>query len=185
MTWLSDPDLCMILIFRFHPDEKAKRNPLVHIPFGWGPRNCVGLRFALMEAKMAMLSVLKKFKFERAPETEVLSCLYSAVTSFIIYYCFICRFPSRADWLSPSAHSMVSTSKWWLGYNRNDSRGVWGVCYRPLFMNINFTCCRSLLCMFGMGIALLRRATRKQKAIHFKEFTFPGSSRSSGITMVM
>ena len=86
MTWLSDPDLYMTFLFRFHPDEKAKRNPLVHMPFGWGPRNCVGLRFALMEAKMAMLSVLKKFKFERAPETEVLSCLYSAVTSCILLH---------------------------------------------------------------------------------------------------
>ena len=41
------------------------------MPFGWGPRGCIGMRFALMEAKMAMVSVLRKFKFERAPDTEV------------------------------------------------------------------------------------------------------------------
>ena len=62
---------CFILTYRFHPDEKAKRHPLVHIPFGWGPRNCIGLRFAMMEAKMALVSVLRKFRFERSPETEV------------------------------------------------------------------------------------------------------------------
>ena len=59
------------LQFRFHPDENAKRHPLAHMPFGMGPRNCIGMRFALMEAKMALLSMLTKFKFERSPDTEV------------------------------------------------------------------------------------------------------------------
>ena len=59
------------IILRFHPDEKAKRHPLAHMPFGLGPRNCVGMRFALMEAKMALLTILRRFKFERSPDTEV------------------------------------------------------------------------------------------------------------------
>ena len=43
------------------------------MPFGWGPHNCIGMRFALMEAKMALIEVLKKYTFELAPETEVSS----------------------------------------------------------------------------------------------------------------
>ena len=56
---------------RFTPEEKAKRHSLAHMPFGWGPRNCIGMRFALLEAKLALISVLRKYKFVRAPETEV------------------------------------------------------------------------------------------------------------------
>ena len=56
---------------RFTPEEKTKRHPLAHMPFGWGPHNCIGMRFALLETKFALISVLRKYKFLRAPETEV------------------------------------------------------------------------------------------------------------------
>ena len=59
------------VLFRFTPEEKAKRPQLSHMPFGWGPRNCVGMRFALMEAKIALIHILRKYKFEQAPDTEV------------------------------------------------------------------------------------------------------------------
>ena len=57
---------------RFTPEEKAKRPALCHIPFGWGPRNCIGMKFALMEVKMALIEILKKYSFVRTPETEVI-----------------------------------------------------------------------------------------------------------------
>ena len=38
------------------------------MPFGWGPRS---MRFALMEAKMALVNILRKYKFHTAPDTEV------------------------------------------------------------------------------------------------------------------
>ncbi len=41
------------------------------MPFGFGPRNCVGMRFALLEAKIALIELLKRYTFVRAPDTEV------------------------------------------------------------------------------------------------------------------
>jgi cytochrome P450 len=43
------------------------------IPFGVGPRNCVGMRFALTELKMAAVAVVQNFTVVRCDETEVYS----------------------------------------------------------------------------------------------------------------
>ena len=60
-----------VFFARFTAEEKAKRPQLSHMPFGFGPRNCIGMRFALLEAKMALIELLKKYTFVRAPDTEV------------------------------------------------------------------------------------------------------------------
>ena len=68
----------MILAYhmhRFTPEEKAKRHPCAHMPFGYGPRNCVGMRFALLEAKMALIEIVSKFRIVLAPETKVIQTL--------------------------------------------------------------------------------------------------------------
>ncbi|XP_064405639.1 cytochrome P450 3A24-like isoform X2 [Halichondria panicea] len=56
---------------RFSPEEKSKRPPLSYIPFGYGPRNCIGMRLALLEAKLALIHLLRRFTFIQAPDTEV------------------------------------------------------------------------------------------------------------------
>ncbi len=43
------------------------------MPFGFGPRSCIGMRFALLEAKMVLIELLKKYTIVRAPDTEVKS----------------------------------------------------------------------------------------------------------------
>ena len=58
-------------MYRFTAEEKAKRHPCAYLPFGLGPRNCVGMRFALMEAKMVLIEVLRKYKIQLSPETTV------------------------------------------------------------------------------------------------------------------
>ncbi len=58
-------------VYRFTPEERAKRPQLAHVPFGFGPRNCIGMRFALLEAKIALMELLKRYTFVRALDTEV------------------------------------------------------------------------------------------------------------------
>ncbi|CAF3787146.1 unnamed protein product [Rotaria sordida] len=46
----------------FYPERFAtKRHPLAWIPFGSGPRSCVGMRFALMEMKLVLIRLLKTY----------------------------------------------------------------------------------------------------------------------------
>ena len=51
--------------------EKARRPNFCHMPFGEGPRSCIGMKFAIMEVKITLVAILRKYKFGKAPETQV------------------------------------------------------------------------------------------------------------------
>ncbi|XP_064122320.1 cytochrome P450 6k1-like [Macrobrachium nipponense] len=52
---------------RFMPENKADIEPCTHMPFGGGPRNCIAMRFALLEAKVALSTLLLTFDMKTAP----------------------------------------------------------------------------------------------------------------------
>ncbi|KAL5005653.1 hypothetical protein ScPMuIL_016811 [Solemya velum] len=56
---------------RFSPEAKAKLDPFSYLPFGFGQRNCVGMRLALIEAKIALIHSIQKFRFTKCDETEI------------------------------------------------------------------------------------------------------------------
>lgn len=61
-----DPD-------RFLPEAVAARPRYVYLPFGGGPRQCIGVNFALYEAKLVLATVLQRVSVELVPGQD-LSC---------------------------------------------------------------------------------------------------------------
>ncbi|KAI1280327.1 Cytochrome P450 3A8 [Halotydeus destructor] len=52
-------------------DESPVKHPYSFLPFGGGPRNCLGMRLAIIEAKMTIASILKRYRFRIKPGTDV------------------------------------------------------------------------------------------------------------------
>ena len=52
-------------------EAKAKRGPYGFFGFGQGPRNCIGMRFALIELKFALIQVLANFKIVACDKTPM------------------------------------------------------------------------------------------------------------------
>nr|XP_040042234.1 cytochrome P450 3A40-like isoform X5 [Gasterosteus aculeatus aculeatus] len=56
---------------RFSKENKDSIDPYTYMPFGAGPRNCIGMRFALVMMKLAMVEILQRFSFSVCKETEI------------------------------------------------------------------------------------------------------------------
>ncbi len=54
---------------RFLPEAEAVRSRLSWMPFGAGPRVCIGNHFAMMEGQLVLARLLHRFRFERGPDT--------------------------------------------------------------------------------------------------------------------
>nr|QZP43566.1 cytochrome P450 monooxygenase CYP9A198 [Ephestia elutella] len=54
---------------RFSNERKHNINPLAYIPFGVGPRNCIGSRFALCEVKVMLYQLLQHFELSPCEKT--------------------------------------------------------------------------------------------------------------------
>lgn len=54
---------------RFSPDNISKIKPFTNLPFGSGPRNCIGERFGLMQVKSGIVNILKDFRLEPSEKT--------------------------------------------------------------------------------------------------------------------
>lgn len=56
---------------RFSKENKDSIDPYTYLPFGAGPRNCIGMRFALLSLKVAIVALLQHFTFQICKETQV------------------------------------------------------------------------------------------------------------------
>ncbi|WKY06292.1 hypothetical protein Q1695_006466 [Nippostrongylus brasiliensis] len=59
----------------FDPDRWSsgisKINPITYLPFGYGPRNCIGMRVAQMQMKMALVHLLRRYEMRAGEVLEL------------------------------------------------------------------------------------------------------------------
>lgn len=65
--WVDAEQFCPA---RFE-DGHASPPPLTYVPFGGGPRNCIGAAFSQVEAKVVLACLLQQFDFELVNQREI------------------------------------------------------------------------------------------------------------------
>jgi len=59
-----DPD-------RFAPEHESARQKFSYIPFGGGPRGCIGNQFAMLEAQLIVAAIAQRYRIELAPAQNI------------------------------------------------------------------------------------------------------------------
>ncbi|KAH7943442.1 hypothetical protein HPB52_008477 [Rhipicephalus sanguineus] len=59
---------------RFNPERfsegwEKEKHPASYVPFGMGPRECIGKKFALLELKMAIFKLVRRYEFSLSPQS--------------------------------------------------------------------------------------------------------------------
>lgn len=81
---------------RFIVDEETYKKPTIFIPFGEGPRNCIGKKLAMMEIKIALSKLVVKFKFQACAKTQT-EIEFNKLTPFLATnhnFVYVSRRPS-------------------------------------------------------------------------------------------
>jgi len=55
----------------FSSDRVKERDSIEWLPFGDGPRNCIGMRFGQMQARIGLALLIKDFRFSVCEKTTI------------------------------------------------------------------------------------------------------------------
>ncbi|HKS61348.1 MAG TPA: cytochrome P450 [Xanthobacteraceae bacterium] len=66
------PDADMFMPERFAPENRGRIPRFAYLPFGAGPRICVGMTFAMQEALLALTMIARRFRLTLAEGAEVM-----------------------------------------------------------------------------------------------------------------
>jgi cytochrome P450 len=69
-----DPD-------RFLPERSKGRSRWQYLPFGGGPRSCIGDHFAMLEATLALATVIRSAEVESVDENFPLATPFTVVAA--------------------------------------------------------------------------------------------------------
>lgn len=71
----TDPDIYpnpdVFDIDRFTDEAVSKRHPMHYLPFGDGPRNCIGARFAVFQSKIGLIKIIRGYKVDVCEQTAI------------------------------------------------------------------------------------------------------------------
>ncbi|OBB98551.1 cytochrome P450 [Mycobacterium sp. 852002-40037_SCH5390672] len=73
-----DPD-------RFSPERSKERNRWQYLPFGGGPRSCIGDHFAMLEATLALATIVRRFEVESLDDDFPLAAAMTMVPAAPIW----------------------------------------------------------------------------------------------------
>ena len=56
---------------RFLPENRGRISRFQYLPFGVGPRVCIGATFAMQEAVIALAVLMRRYRFDVTPQARV------------------------------------------------------------------------------------------------------------------
>jgi hypothetical protein len=82
--------------YRFSPENKSARHPYAFMAFGHGPMNCIGLRFAMEEMRIALVNIVKNFSLRLRLENVR---LFIANPSHILFWTLYWKKKKGKKWI--------------------------------------------------------------------------------------